>query len=364
LGVNDIRRYHRQMLLPGIGEEGQRRLLASHAVVVGCGALGCAIGDLLARAGVGTLTLIDRDVVEWTNLQRQTLFDERDAVEGMPKAEAARRRLAAVNSGITINAFVADVTAANAESLIAPPPGHSVTPSLLLDGTDNFETRYLLNDLAVKRGVPYVYGGAVGTHGMQMSILPGRTACLRCLFEEPPPAGTTVTCDTVGVLGPLISMVAASEAADAIKILAGLPDQVPAGLLDVDLWGNEVRRLAVGGPRAECPCCGRRQFEFLSGARAAGPASLCGQDAVQIAAPAGAERIDLEVLAARLAPHGPFKALGRFLVRGTLAHERGDGSRADGAPIELTVFADGRAIVKGTTRPEIARSIYARYVGG
>jgi adenylyltransferase/sulfurtransferase len=345
------------VLLQPVGQEGQRRLMASHAVVVGCGALGCGVADLLARAGVGTLTLIDRDLVELTNLQRQTLFDERDAAEGIPKAEAARRRLAAVNSQITINAVVADLNPANAESLLGLAAG-TRAPTVVLDGTDNFETRYLLNDAAVKHGVPYVYGGAVGMRGMQMSIIPGRTPCLRCLFEEPPPFGSSPTCDTVGVWGPLISMIAAREASDAMKIMLGQIEALSPMLADVETWSDQTRRMAVGEPRPGCVCCGERKFEFLAGQRGTGAASLCGQDAVQVAAPAG-HQLDLASLAASLAPHGAFKALGRFLVRGRLEHERGD----EGRPIELTVFADGRAIVRGTTRPETARSIYAKYIG-
>lgn len=360
LGVTDLRRYHRQMLLPGIGAEGQERLLKAHVAVVGCGALGCGIADLLARAGVGTLTLIDRDVVELTNLQRQTLFDERDAAEGIPKAEAARRRLAAVNASITLHAVVADLTAANAESLLGldGPSSGAPRPMLLLDGTDNFETRYLLNDLAVKHGLPYVYGGAVATCGMQMTIVPGRTACLRCLFPEPPPPGTTPTCDTAGVWGPVIGTVTAMQAAEAIRLITGHGPGDQA-LHDIDLWARRHRRIEAAS-RADCPCCALRRFEFLDEGRATPPAALCGQDAVQVAAPAGGERIDLEALRQRLAAHGDFRALGRFLVRGTLAHERGD----NGAPIELTVFADGRAIVKGTVRPELARALYARFIGG
>jgi adenylyltransferase/sulfurtransferase len=341
------------MLLPAFGPEGQERLGRSHVVIVGCGALGCAGADLLARAGIGRLTLVDRDVVEITNLQRQTLFSEADTADGMPKAEAARRRLTAVNSTITIEAVVADVNPSNAESLIG-------RPTLIFDGCDNFETRYLLNDVAVKYGVPYVYGGAVGTRGMQATIVPGRTPCLRCLFDEPPPPGTTPTCDTVGVLGPIIAITAAWQATEALKVLLGEPTATT--LLDVDAWTGATRRLDLGQARGDCPCCGTRRFEFLSGARAGGGASLCGQDAVQVA-PASSgngQRVELEALAARLASHGSFKALGRLLIRGVFEHERGD----QGRPIELTVFADGRAIVKGTTRPEAARSIYAKYVGG
>jgi adenylyltransferase/sulfurtransferase len=348
-------RYHRQMLLPDFGEEGQRRLLASRALLVGCGALGCTIADLLVRAGVGTVTIVDRDIVDLTNLQRQTLYTEADVAEGLPKAEAARRRLAAVNSAVTIRAAVADFTATNARAIMT-----EARPDVLLDGTDNFETRYLLNDLAVSSGVPYVYGGAVASHGMQMTIRPGVTACLRCLFEEPMPPGTTQTCDTAGVLGPVVTIVAACQAVDVLKLLAGHPEQLSGTLLDFDAWRNDRRRLELAGPRSDCPCCGQRRFEFLDGSRGSGAAHLCGQDAVQVSSPATNGRMDLAALVERLRPHGKFSLLGSFLVRGELTAERGRG----GAPLHLTVFADGRAIVRGTDRPDLARSVYARYVGG
>jgi len=351
------------MLLPDFGTKGQERLSAGHAVVVGCGALGCAIADHLGRAGVGRLTIIDRDVVELTNLQRQTLFDERDAAQGMPKAEAARRRLAAVNSGIRIDAVVADFRAPNAEriaGLASRRTAHAAAESpdmVLLDGTDNFETRYLLNDLSIRHHIPYAYGGAVGMRGMTMTIMPGTTACLRCVFEDMPAPGSSPTCDTAGVFGPAIAAVAASQASDAIKILLGRPDLVGPGLTELDLWANLRRTLDVRGPRPACPCCGQKHFEFLDG-KGIQTVALCGQEAVQVAPPGrGDDTLDLRALAGRLAPHGDFTVLGSMLVRGTLRHEGHAG-------IGLTVFADGRAIIKGTGRPEIARSIYSKYIGG
>jgi adenylyltransferase/sulfurtransferase len=345
-------RYHRQMLLPDWGEEGQFRLSAAKILLVGCGALGCSIADLLVRAGVGHLTIVDRDIVELTNLQRQTLYDEKDVAEGLPKAEAARRRLAKVNSQVKLTAVIADYTSRNAESLAS-------NATLLLDGTDNFETRYLLNDLAVKRHVPYVYGGAVGTRGMAMTIRPGHTPCLRCVFEEPPPAGVAQTCDTAGVLGPMISLVAAHQATEALKLLLGRQDLVLPALLDIDAWTNTTRRIDLSkSKRTDCPCCGLRRFEFLDGDRAGQAAALCGQNAVQVA-PSSSSGIDLAALSSRLSPHGNFTLLPSLLIRGTLTAERGD----NGAPISLTVFADGRAIVKGTSKPEVARTLYARYIG-
>lgn len=349
------------MLLPGIGEPGQRRLRESRAVIVGCGALGCSIADLLARAGVGRLTIIDRDVVELTNLQRQTLFSQADAEEGVPKAEAARRRIAAVNPEVSVEAVVADVVPRNVERLVGlVGGGKGAAGAVVLDGTDNFETRYLINDLAVKHGLSYIYGGAVGTRGMAMAVLPGRTPCLRCVFDEPPAPGISETCDTAGVLGPVIAAVAAVQAAEAVKILSGNAAAVSPGVVEIDLWTGRLRRLDVGGPRAECSACGLRRFEYLNG-RGGDAVMLCGQGAVQVS-PALAQGVDLEALAARLAVHGTFSRMGRFLVRGTLAPD-GVGLSGAASPISITVFADGRAIIKGTDRPEVARSIYARYIG-
>lgn len=348
-------RYHRQMLLEQVGSEGQGRLAAAHAAVVGIGALGCAAADHLARAGVGRLTLIDRDLVELTNLQRQTLFDESDAREGLPKAEAARRRLEAVNGTIEIHSHIADLTGGNAEQLLAGDGG----PGVIVDGTDNFETRYLLNDLAVKHGVPFVYGGAIATRGMQLTVRPGVTPCLRCLFEEPPDAGSQPTCDTAGVLGPVVAIVAACEASDALRVLLGQGDRIPTSMLEFDLWEGRRRRVDLSGARRDdCPCCGRREFRFLASRAADGAAALCGQGAVQVAGSAGARGVDLVSLASRL------EAVGEVESRAFMVRCRLSGEQADlGGSLVLTVFRDGRAIVNGTNRPERARSVYARYVG-
>lgn len=355
----DISRYHRQTLLREIGESGQRRLAASHAMVIGCGALGTVSAEILVRAGVGCVTLVDRDVVELTNLQRQMLFDEADAREGLPKAEAARRRLGAINSELCVRARVTDFTSANAEKLIEQA---AACPALgvIVDGTDNFETRYLINDLAVKHGVPWVYGAAVGMSGMSMTIVPGVTPCLRCAFEEPPEAGSaaaSATCDTVGVFSPVTAIVGSVQAGEALKILAGRADAVAPGLLTIDGWSGAMRRVDLATARPDCPCCGRREFPFLSGERGSASVTLCGRGSVQVTPERGG-RVDLAALAARLAPHGAFE-LTRFLVRGVLAGERGDGT----SPVTLTVFTDGRAIVGGVTRVEVARALYARYVG-
>lgn len=349
-------RYRRQEILPDVGREGQARLGRAHAAVVGLGALGCAAADHLARAGVGRMTLIDRDMVEWTNLQRQSLYEERDAAERLPKAEAAHRRLAAVNSGIELVSHIADLTPGNAEALLAGGPA----PGVIVDGTDNFETRFLLNDVAVKHGVPYVYGGVVGTRGMQMTIRPGATACLRCVFDEPPPPASQPTCDTAGVLGPAVGIVGACEASDALRVLLGRGATIPPTLLEFDLWEGRRRRLDLSAARREdCVCCGRRLFEFLEGGRGGSDAvALCGRDAVQVSPPPGGGRLDLEALAGRLAAAGAV-TLRPFMLRCALAGEMTEA----GGRLELTIFRDGRTIVQGTTRPERARSVYAKYVG-
>jgi molybdopterin-synthase adenylyltransferase len=358
-------RYHRQMLLPEIGAPGQERLAAARAAIIGCGALGCTLADLLARAGVGNLHIIDRDVVELTNLQRQTLFTESDAAAGLPKAEAARRRLASINSQIEIHTHTADLTARNAERLLQPvlSPCRGQPAALLLDATDNFQTRFLLNDVSVKHATPLIYGGVVGTRGMQATFTPfgdRRTPCLRCLFDAPPPPGSTPTCDTAGVLGPVVQMVAAAQATEAIKFLIGRRDLIAPGMLDLDPWSSPPvhRRLDIGRPREDCRACALRRFDFLDAA-AAEHTALCGQDAVQVSAPAEGQ-LDLAALHHRLAPHGDFALMGDLLLRGVFSAERSD----KGEQLALTLFPDGRAIIRGTTNPTRARTLYARYIGG
>jgi adenylyltransferase/sulfurtransferase len=353
---NDLHRYHRQMLLPGFGETGQQRLCASAALVLGCGALGSAAADLLARAGVGRLIIVDRDYVELTNLQRQVLFDEQDVAESMPKAQAAKRKLARINSGVEVTAVVDDLNYRNIEH-------HAAGADILVDGLDNFETRYLVNDFAVRHGVPYVYGGAVGTTGASFAILPHTeggagpweaadvqraTPCLRCLFEEAPPPGTTPTCDTVGVLGPLVTLIAAFEVTEALKILTGNFERVSPSMLNVDLWTNTILSLRVAGAReaGDCPCCRQRRYEFLDGKAGSTAAALCGRDAVQLTHRAAEAPVDLAAVAERLRRHGEITA-----------------NEYNGKPYELTVFTSGRAIVKGTSEAAAARSVYAKYVG-
>ncbi len=357
-------RHSRQELLRPIGQGGQRRLRESHTLIIGCGALGTVSSELLARAGIGRLSIADRDVVEPSNLQRQTLFTEAHARAGLPKAEAAADQLRAIDSGLTVNALIEDVDARSIGRIIEKAGG---APDIVLDGTDNFATRYLLNDLCVREGIPFVYAGAVGTLASTLSVLPHRTPdseptpCLRCLFPEPPVPGSasaSQTCDTVGVLGPATSTIASIQAAEAIKILVGDLGAVRRTMLSIDLWSNDIRQIDTRAAHdPECPCCARRQFVFLDSSRSPESVTLCGRSSVQISPP---ETIPLDLPALALRLEGAASIVSnRFLVRATLEGVAGD---AD-APIELTVFADGRAIVSGTTRPERARSIYDRFVG-
>jgi len=350
-------RHHRQALLPQVGPEGQARLAASHAVIVGLGALGTVCAEWLCRAGVGHLTLIDRDIVEPTNLQRQTLYTESDARDSLPKAEAARARLLAIDPTTRIDALITDLNPSNALALLTPVPSPQSPSPVLLDATDNFTTRYLLNDLAIRTSTPLVYAGVIATRALQMTVLPGVTPCLRCVFPEPP-AHDTATCDTVGVLGPAVGLIASLQSAEALKLLLNDHDAVARGLFEADLWRNTARRLDTGAPDPDCPCCAHRRFDFLEGDRASAPVTLCGRSSVQVGGSGQQRRIDLDQLAQRLAHHGEFRAT-RFLVRGTLAHERGENDSL----IELTVFPDARAIVHNTTRPDRARALYAKYIG-
>lgn len=335
-------RYSRQVLVEGIGEAGQARISATRVVLAGCGALGSLQASLLVRAGFGTVRIVDRDVVEESNLTRQVLFDEEDARTLQPKAVAAERKLRAANSLVEVEGVVDDIDPSSVERLLG---GFDV----ILDATDNFETRFLVNDFAVRTGTPWVYGGCVALHGLSFPILPGETACLRCVFESAPPPGLTPTCDTVGVLGPIVGLIASLQVAEAIKIAVGRRDCVSREITVVDLWGGLLSQVALPPPSPDCPCCGRRRFEFLDVDCGTLTTSLCGRNAVQVSRRGGVS-VDLAQLAARLAALGPVET-NRFLLR----------ARLD--PYELTVFADGRGIVGGTADPAIARSVYARYVG-
>lgn len=338
---------------------------ASTVFIAGCGALGTVAADLLCRAGVGTLVIVDRDVVERSNLQRQTLYTERDADRGMPKAEAARLRLGQVDAGIRVRAFVDDIAPDTIEALVEG-------CDLILDGLDNFETRYLLNDVAVKHGLPYLYGGAVGTTGTTMPVLPRggagaatrvrftnveATPCLRCLFPEPPAPGVLPTCDTAGVLGPVTATIAARLATEAIKMIVGDLASLDRTLRSDDFWRNEHRAMSIDDAfQPFCPCCIERRFEFLDGpVDRARP--LCGRHAVQIR-PERPVDLDLGALAARIG--GAAQAT---LADGVLAVRIVDEQSPSGRPIELTIFADGRAVVAGDTDPAWARSVHARFVG-
>ena len=334
-------RYARQTVLPMIGAAGQERLTSSRIAVIGCGATGTVIANHLARAGVGYLRIVDRDWVEWNNLQRQLLFDEADARDAVPKATAAVARLRAVNSEIEIEGLVSDLNAANVEELIGD-------CDLVMDGTDNFETRYVVNDACVKLRKPWVYTGAVSTYGMSLLIRPELTACLRCAFPDPPPPGTAATCDTAGVLGPAVSVVASISATEAVKWLVGAEDALAEGLIHVDTWELSWRIFRFTR-NPNCPCCVERQFTYLETEASSHATSLCGRNAIQITVSRGA-RLDLQQLAERLGPVGEV-TVNAFLLKLKAGEHL------------ITVFQDGRAIIQGTTDETVARSLYARYVG-
>jgi molybdopterin/thiamine biosynthesis adenylyltransferase len=333
----DNERYSRQILFPGIGLAGQQRLLDARVVIAGCGALGSFQAGALARAGVGHIRIIDRDYVELSNLQRQWLFTEEDAAASLPKAVAAAQALARINSTIAVEPAVADLTPDNADELLGD-------ADLILDGTDNFETRYLINDFAVSRNVRWIYGAAVGSYGLTMAIVPGRTACLKCVYPEPP-RGTQPTCETAGVLGSITAIIASLQVAEALRLLCGLE---PTGrITTVDVWSGEMRQIRQPERDPACAACGRREFTHLDSTRRI-PISLCGRNAVQIHA--GARSLHLPELARRLSPAGSVR-YNEFALR------------FETPPYLLMVFPDGRVIVKGTTDPGIARSLYAKYIG-
>lgn len=343
IGVSDLSRYARQSRFAPLGEDGQRRLAAAKVLVCGCGALGSAIANLLVRAGVGHVRIVDRDFVDLSNLHRQVLFDESDAAAALPKAVAAAEKLRRINSEVTVEPIVADITAANIERL-------AEGVDAILDGADNFETRLLVNDLAVYRRIPWVYGGVVGAEGQTMTILPGETPCLACLIPNCPPPGTTPTCDTVGVLGPAVGVVAAWQAGEALKLLSGHRDDICRKLTVFDLWSGQVRQIDVGRLRdvSDCAVCKRGEYAWLSGQEGSRTEVLCGRNAVQLTVPPPS--VPLTELADRLRPLGAVTC-NAFLLRLKVdAHE-------------ITVFADGRAIIGGTNDPAAARTIYARYIG-
>ena len=337
-------RYVRQMRFAPLGEAGQRRLAASSALVCGCGALGSVIANTLARAGVGRLRIVDRDFLELNNLQRQVLYDEQDVADGLPKAIAAKHRLSKINSQIEIEAIVADVDADNIATLAAG-------VDLIVDGTDNFETRFLLNDFAVKNGLPWVYGGCIGAEGQAMTIVPGETACLRCLMRDAPPPGATPTCDSAGILSTAINVIASIESTEAIKILSGNVAAINRDLTIIDLWDNRMRQVKLTALREQqdCPTCTGAEYPWLAGERASQSAVLCGRNSVQLSFPEPMTQ-SLTELAAKLEGIGSVQQnphLLRFRVEEYI----------------LTVFPDGRAIVGGTEDISEAKTLYAKYIG-
>jgi adenylyltransferase/sulfurtransferase len=338
--MND--RYSRQILFPEIERDGQKKLAESSVLIIGCGALGAAHAETLARAGVGKLKIVDRDFVEFSNLQRQSLFSEKDAIERLPKAVAAKNRLREVNSEIEVEAIVADVNHSNIDDLVKD-------CKLILDGTDNFQTRYLINDACVKHKKTWIYGAAVSSYGVTMTIIPKVSPCLRCVFEEIPGAGSSPTCDTAGVIQPIINIVSSVQTTEALKILIGKTESLHQSLMQIDVWQNDWRKIKLGAPNADCKTCGQRNFEFLEAENAEFSAVLCGRDAVQISPPAQAN-IDLPALAQKLETFGEVKQ-NEYLVR--LKYDN----------FELTVFRDARAIIRGTGDVSAARSIYARLIG-
>lgn len=338
-------RYDRQRILPQVGDAGQRRLADARVLLIGCGALGSTIAEQLARGGVGYIRLVDRDLVEWTNLQRQTLFDESHARAMTPKAVAAAQRLGQINSQIALDPVVIDIDSGNIAPLIDTPRGRV---DLILDGTDNAALRFLVNDLAVHERLPWVYGAVLGMEGRVMPVLPGE-ACLRCLFVNPPQPGELQTCESAGVLGSAVSIVASMQVINGLQIL--LQADLPRVMQVIDVWTGRYRSIAIdGAKRADCPCCGKRQFAFLDAPPAGGAATLCGRDAVQVRPP-HPTRLDLAQLADRLDGKADLERQ-RFFVR----IRTGEGE-------QLTVFSDGRVIVNGTRDPSRARSLVARWIG-
>lgn len=336
-------RYSRQELFAGIGVEGQARIRQARVAVVGCGALGSVLAEMMVRAGVGALTVVDRDFVEESNLQRQSLFDEQDVARGLPKAAAAEAHLRTLNSEVEVRGIVTDLVADNADALLQG-------ADLVLDGTDNFETRFLLNDLCIRAGRPWIYGACVGSYGLALLVRPHVSPCLRCLLEERPAPGSGPTCDTAGVVAPIVHVVAGIQGGEALKLLAGRRDALLPGLVTVDLWSGQFDVLDLRGREPWCPACTRGQYDYAVPGPGAGSAVLCGRDAVQVR-PGAAVSVDLGALAGRLGPAADVRAANEHLVRFVVPEA------------EMIVFRDGRAIVKHVRDTAQARSLYAKYVG-
>lgn len=345
---SSLQRYQRQIIFTGLGEAGQRRLLDSTAVIIGCGANGTVLANHLARAGVGHLRLVDRDYVEMNNLHRQLLFDEQDVRDGTPKAVAAAQRLRQINSDIDIEAVVADFNPGNALALLQD-------ADVVLDGTDNFEARYLINDVCLKLGLPWVYTGVVASYGMTATFVPAKasakvqrlaTGCLQCLLGSEPATGGP-TCDTAGVLGPVVSVLASVAATEAIKLLTG-NGELNSGMIHIDLWDNSFETFQLAEHNPQCPACGQHEYRFLAAELQSRSAVLCGRNAVQVSVPQAT--VDLQRVAQRLQALGEVKQT-PYLLRAHIDN------------YEITLFPDGRAIIKGVDDPDVGRSIYARYIG-
>lgn len=333
------------MRFGGILEKGQRKLLESKVTLCGCGALGTVLANHLVRAGVGHVRIVDRDFIETHNLQRQVLFDEKDVADNIPKAEAAARKLRLVNSQVNIEGIVTDIDRTNIEELCRD-------ADLILDGTDNFEIRYLINDVAVKLNKPWVYGGSIGSHGQTMTILPGKTPCLRCVFEAAPNPGEAGTCETAGVLAPIVSIISSIQATEAFKILTGQADRINRELIYLDVWENITRRIKIAPllGKVDCPCCQRKRFEWLEGEHGSQTTSLCGRNAVQVSHRMPS-KLNFDEMASHLKQMGGDVSFNKFLLK----------FNAEGH--EFTVFPDGRAIIKGTNEIDKARVLYAKYIG-
>jgi len=340
--MSDLARYSRQLLLSKVGREGQEKLLSSIVAVIGCGALGTVIASSLVRAGVGRVKIVDRDYIELNNLQRQVLFDEEDIARGLPKAIAAAEKLHKVNSQVEIEPLVADVNPGNVEEIIGD-------VDLVLDGTDNFETRFLINDACVKHGIPWIYGAVIVTHGMTMVIIPHRTPCFRCFLAEMPAPGSTPTCDTAGVLGPAVNIVASLEVTEGLKLLMGKEEELHGRLIYMDAWRGTMEQLELEKRDEPCPVCDLGRFEFLEAGKGSYLTSLCGREAVQINV-RGEARVSFPDLAARL------NSVGQVIFNDYMLRFRVDS-------YDLTLFPDGRTIVEGTADEAVARSLYATYVG-
>ncbi len=337
-------RYARQAAFYGIGNQGQRKLSEKTAVLIGCGALGCTSANLLIRSGIQFLKIVDRDYIEESNLQRQSLFDEDDIRKNLPKAVAAQRKLQKVNSEIQIESVIADLNPSNIDCILR-------NTHVVIDGTDNFETRFLINDYCVKNGIPWIYGACIGSTGLTMNIIPSKTPCLRCILENIPPFGTTETCDTDGIIAPIASLIASVQVAEALKMLTDNLSTLRKGLLKIDLWRNEMKILHTGEimGKTDCITCKQHRYEFLSKDRFSTATSLCGRNAIQILQRSGS-KLDLEKLASRLCNVGNV-SLNNFLLR--LKVDKYD----------LTVFPDGRSIITGTNDASIAKALYAKYIG-